>query len=107
MKLDKLEEILTNALAEVNIRSRMLEKLAGKCTSIPMAVPVAALYTHHMQGGCALSVYGGTKLNTDIAVTKNSGLSYDLCMWLEVRKRFNGASWYKAKHKMVFLDRCI
>jgi len=41
-KLEKLEVILTEAVTSGAITFRMLEKLAGKCTSLSVAVPVAA-----------------------------------------------------------------
>lgn len=103
-KLEKLEVILTDALTTGGITFRMLEKLAGKCTSMSVAVPVAALYTHHMYKHIALFLRtGGRKRNTDIDVAKNGGLRFEMSRWLEVRKPFNGASWYRAEHKMVSL----
>ena len=47
-KLEKFEHILSDAITSGAITFQMLEKLAGKCTSLSVAVPVAALYTHHM-----------------------------------------------------------
>ena len=47
-KLDELEVILHRAADEKSITFAMLEKPAGKCTSMSVAVPPAALYTHYM-----------------------------------------------------------
>ena len=47
-KLDKLEVILHRVARDKSITFTMLEKLAGKCTSMSVAVPPAALYTHYM-----------------------------------------------------------
>ena len=82
----------------------MLEKLAGKCTSLSVAVPVAALYTHHMYKQIAsFQCTGGRHRSTAISIPKNSGLMFEMEKWLEVRKELNGASWYRAEHKMVIL----
>lgn len=47
-KPEKLEAIPTEAVTSDVITFRMLEKMAGKCTSLSVAVAVAGLYTHHM-----------------------------------------------------------
>ena len=39
----------------------------------------------------------------EIDIPKNGGLMIELTKWLEVRQHFNGASWYRAEHKMVTL----
>lgn len=103
-KLTKLEAILSSAIASGTITFKMLEKLAGKCTSLSVAVPVAALYTHHMYKQIALfQRTGGKKIGTEIDIPANSGLMFELRQWLLVRARFNGASWYRAEHKMLSL----
>ena len=103
-KLNKLEKILVGALSSGVITFKLLEKLAGKCTSLSVAVPVAALYTHHMYKQIAIfQRTGGKKRNMDIEIPQNSGLRLEMLKWLEVRKQFNGASWYRAEHKLVSL----
>ena len=103
-KLEKLEVILTEAVTSGAITFRMLEKLAGKCTSLSVAVPVAALYTHHMYRQIAIfQRTGRRKKSMEIDIPKNGGLMFELTKWLEVRQRFNGASWYRAEYKMVTL----
>lgn len=68
-KLEKLEAMLTEAIDSDVITSRMLEKLAGKCTSLSVAVPVAALYTHHMYRQIAIfQRTGGRKKSMEIDI---------------------------------------
>ena len=103
-KLEKLEHILTDAITSGAITFQMLEKLAGKCTSLSVAVPMAALYTHHMYKQIAsFQRTGGRHRSTAISIPKNSGLMFEMEKWLEVRKELNGAPWYRAEHKMVIL----
>ena len=103
-KLEKLEHILSDAITSGAITFQMLEKLAGKCTSLSVAVPVAALYTHHMYKQIAsFQLIGGRHHSTAISIPKNRGLMFEMEKWLEVRKELDGASWYRAEHKMVIL----
>ena len=86
-KLEKLEHILSDAITSGAITFQMLEKLAGKCTSLSVAVPVAALYTHHMYKQIAsFRRTGGRHRSTAISIPKNSGLMFEMGKWLEVRK---------------------
>ena len=92
-KLEKLEHILSDAISSGAITFQILEKLAGKCTSLSVAVPVAALYTHHMYKQIAnFQRTGGRHRSTAISIPKNSGLMLEMEKWLEVRKELNGAS---------------
>lgn len=101
-KLEKLEAIITGGLEKGVISFQTLEKMAGKCTSMSVACPAAALYTHHMyQAVAKFQRGGGRKKNTDIEITQNSGLRFEMEKWLEVRKTMNGASWYKALHQTL------
>ena len=103
-KLEKLEHMLSDAVTSGAITFQMLEKLAGKCTSLSVAVPVAALYTHHMYKQIAsFQRTWGRYRSTVISIPKNSGLMFEMERWLEVRKAFNDASWYRAEHIMVIL----
>ena len=96
-KLLKLEAILQEAIDSRSISFGQLEKLAGKCTSTPVAVPPAILYTHHMYRQiAAFKCSGGRKNSSSIAVSKRSGLRFETARWSEVRTRVNGAPWYDA-----------
>lgn len=101
-KLDKLEVILTDAVTSGMTTFRILKKLAGKCTSLSGAVLVAALYTHHMCRRIAIfQRTGERKKIMEIDIPKNGGLMFELTKCREVRRRLNGASWYRAEHKML------
>lgn len=49
--LDKLEDILSTAIQERFISFATLEKLAGKCIRMSVAVPPAGLYIHYIHSG--------------------------------------------------------
>lgn len=78
-KLLKLETILNDAISSGLISFHMLEKLVGKCTSLSVAVPVAALYTHHMYK--SLTTFqrkGGRRSNMDIVIPSNGSLMFEM-----------------------------
>ena len=94
---DELETLLKEAIQSRFITFYDLEKLAGKCTSMSVAVPPASLYTYHMYkkiSQCQRALYSSTR----IPVAPNSGLCSEMELWLQVRSRMNGASWYDSAH---------
>ena len=104
-KLRKLEAILRDAVDSRSISFSQLEKLAGKCTSMPVAVPPASLYTHHMYRPIAVFKRAGSRKNlSSIAVSKRSGLRFEMERWLEVRSRLNGAPWYHATRHVLTIS---
>ena len=104
-KLRKLEAILRDAIDSRSISFSQLEKLAGKCTSMSVAVPPASLYTHHMYRHIAAFKRSGGRLNlSSIALSKRSGLRFEMERWLEVRSRLNGAPWYDATRHVLTIS---
>ena len=104
-KLRKLETILRDAIDSRSISFSQLEKLAGKCTSMSVAVPPASLYTHHMYRQIASFKRAGSRKNlSSIAVSKRSGLWFETEKWLEVRSRLNGAHWYDATRHVLTIS---
>ena len=104
-KLRKLEAILRNIIDNRSISFSQLEKLAGKYTSISVAVPPASLYTHHMYRQiAAFKRPGGRKNLSSIAVSKRSGLGFEMERWLEVRSRLNGAPWYDVTRHVLTIS---
>ena len=103
-KLLKLEVLLTAAITSGWIPFVDLERLAGKCTSMSVAVPPASLYTYHMYKHIAkFRRTEGRVKAAMIAVQKGRGLSDEFHTWREVRHRINEASWFEATHHWVKL----
>ena len=101
-KLRKLEAILRDAINSRSISFSQLEKLAGECTSMSVAVPPASRYTHHMY--CQIAAFkrsGGRNNLSSIVVSECSGLRFEMERWLEVRSRLNGAPWYDATRHVL------
>ena len=94
-KLRKLEAILRDAIESRTISFSQPEKLAGKCTSMSVAVPPVSLYTHYMyRQMVAFKRSGGRNNVSSIALSERSGLRFEMVRWLNVRIRLNGAPWY-------------
>ena len=78
-KLRKLEAILRDAIDSRSISFSQLEKLAGKCTSMSVAIPPASLDTHHMYRHIASFKRSGGRNNlSSIAVSERSGLLFEM-----------------------------
>ena len=104
-KLRKLEAILRDAIDSRSISFSQLEKLAGMCTSMSVAVPPASLYTHHMYRQiAAFNRSGGLKNLQSIAVSKLNGLRFEMERWSEVRSRLNGAPRYDATRHVLTIS---
>ena len=106
-KLRKLEVILRDAIDSQSISFSQLEKLliAGKCTSMSVAVPPASLYTHHMYRQItAFKRSRGRNNLSSTAVPECSGLRFEMEIWSEVRIRLNGASWYVATRQILTIS---
>ena len=85
-KLLKLEVILTAAVTSRWISFVDFERLAGKCTSISVAVPPASLYTYHTYKHIAKFRHTRGRVKAAmIAVQKGRGLWDEFCTWREVR----------------------
>ena len=101
-KLDRLEALFRHAIHNAWISFVNLEKLAGKCTSMSVAVPPASLYTYHMYHQIArFRRTRGSSILARVNVPPNGGLRYEMEQWLAVRKRMNGASWYDPAHHSI------
>ena len=75
-KMFKLEVILTTAITSGWISFLDFERLAGKCTSMSVAVSPASLYTYHMYKPIAkFRRTGGRVRAAMIAAQKGRGLS--------------------------------
>ena len=105
-KLRKLEAILRDSIDSRSISFSQLDKLAGKCPSMSLAVPPASLYTHHMyhQQIAVFKRSGSRKNLSSIEVSKRSGLRFEMERWLEVRSRLNGVPWYDATRHVLTIS---
>ena len=98
----KLEAILREAIDSQSISFSQLETLAGKCTSMSVAVPSASLYTHHMYYQIAAFKRSGGRHNlSSIVVSDRSGLRFEMERRFEVRTRLNKAPWYDATRHVL------
>ena len=104
-KLVKLQSVLTGSIEYVFISLTTFEKLAGKCTSMSVTVTPVSLHTWHMYRDIVLfNRTEGKTIRALIKVPTNCGLRHEMDMWLEVRYRCNGTSWYDAIHHALPLS---
>ena len=82
-KLAKLQAIIAGALEAGMIMFAMSKKLAGKCTSMTVAVPAASLYTFHMYK--QIGKFQRRRMSRASAAARVAGnLSAEMKMWLEL-----------------------
>ena len=71
-----------------------------------MTLALLVIHAPHVQANFEFFFFlrtGSRHRCTAISIPKNSGLMFEMEKWLEARKEFNGASWYRAEHKMAIL----
>ena len=101
-KLLKLKAILREAIDSRSIPFSQVEKQAGKCMSMSVAVPSASLCTHQMYHQITpLKRFEGRNNLPSIVVSDRSGLRFKIERWLEMRARLNGAPWYDATRHVL------
>ena len=87
----KLEAIIRVALEAGMITFAMLERLAGKCTSMTVAVSAASLYTFYKYK--QIGKFQRTGVSRASASARAAGnLRADMKTWSELRLQFNGAA---------------
>ena len=78
-KLRKLEAILRDAIDNRSTSLSQLKKLAGKYTSMSVAVPPASLYTHHMYRQIAVIKRSENRKHlSSIAVSEGRSLRFEM-----------------------------
>ena len=93
-KLLELEAILLEAIDSRGISFSELEKLAGKCTSMSVAVAPPSLYAH--------GVYRqGMYSSVSEAIESYHRSQHRTAEWLVVRTRLNGAPWHDATRHVL------
>ena len=91
-KLDKLHTLITEALTTGFLTSRTLERIAGKCVSMSVAIRPASLWTHYMFA--ALKRASGTS----IRLRDKPDLVAELSRWLQLSSTSQEGPWFKARH---------
>ena len=96
-KLRKLHALIEQALAAGSITVTRLEKIAGKCVSMSVAIRPASLWTHYMFAA----------INRAKGPVIHLGSRPDLCaelrIWLDLSTTSQEGPWYKARHYEVAL----
>lgn len=98
-KLDKLHTLITAALTSGSLTTRTLEKIAGKCVSMSVAIRPASLWTHYM-----FAAIKNAK-GTSIQLANKPDLRAELRKWLELSSTSQEGPWFKARHYHLELTR--
>ena len=105
-KLCRLRELILKVLSEGEVPLSTLEKIAGKCMSMKVAIRPASLWTHYMfealrKAQCPRNRFWQHRMR----VPRRSGLREELELWYGLTENAQEVPWYLAKHFAVILAR--
>ena len=98
-KLCRLRELILKVLSEGEVPLSTLEKIAGKCMSMKVAIRPASLWTHYMfealrKARCPRDRFWQHR----VRVPRRSGLREELELWYRLTENAQEGPWYLAKH---------
>ena len=94
-KLRKLRVLIAAVLEKGSATPRTLERIAGKCVSMSVAIRPASLWTHYMF--TAISKANGRAIRLET----HADLRAELEIWLGLSTTSQEGPWYKEKHYEV------
>jgi len=96
-KLGKLQALIEQALEDGSVKVSRLEKIAGKCISMSVAIRPASLWSHFM-----ISAISGAKDST-VSLRSHRDLCAELKVWLSLSATSQEGPWHQARHYEVKL----
>lgn len=96
-KLDKLQLILRETLAAKELSFRTLQRIAGKCMSMTVAIRPASLWTHAMFAVLAALEKSGMSV-VYLERPSNADLVGELKQWLGLTATSQEGPWQRARH---------
>ena len=96
-KLEKLQLLLRTALDEGGLSFRTLERIAGKCMSLTVAVRPASLWTHAMFAVLSKLEKTGTS-RIDLASHAHADLLGEFKQWMTITSTSQEGPWQRARH---------
>lgn len=96
-KLDKLHALIRAALDDGWLAFRTLQRIAGKCMSMTVAIRPASLWTHALfQAITALDKSGVS--GVDLSRDRYADLRGELLHWLSIASTTHEGPWQRARH---------
>lgn len=102
-KLDQLHDLVRTALNSGGVAYRTLQRIAGKCMSMTVAIRPASLWTHAMFAVLASMEKAG-RSRVDLSLDANADLLGEFKQWLSLAATSHEGPWHKARHLPVKLD---
>lgn len=96
-KLLKLQSLVRSALEAGHVSIPTLERMAGKATSMAVAIRPASLWTHCMFAQLAKSARN-RRPTSRVSLVKNPELAGELQQWVELEPTTHQGPWFKARH---------
>ena len=96
-KLDVVHTLLTEALESRTIAFRTLQRIAGKVTSMTVAIRPASLYTQAMFAALAM-LEKTTQRAVDLSLDSSADLVGEMKQWLRISATTHEGPWQRAQH---------
>lgn len=97
-KLQKMQSLVRSALDTGYVTIQTLERIAGKCTSMAVAIRPASLWTHCMFSQLARKSARGDRDSNRVRFDANPELAGEFHQWLELEPKTHQGPWFKARH---------
>ena len=105
-KLRRLHDLIRQVLVEGMVPLSTLEKIAGKCMSMKVAIRPASLWTHYMFEAIRKTQHPHHRVwQHRVRVPLRSGIREELELWGGLTEHSQEGPWYLAKHFSVVLTR--
>ncbi len=99
-KLAKLHQLIQAALADGLIHYGTLQRVAGKCMSMTVAIRPASLWTHAVVPVLAAMDKGGSSV-VDLGCDSKADMRGELQQWLALTAPSREGPWQRARHLIV------
>ena len=102
-KVQKMQLRVRSALNDGYATTSTLERIAGKCTSMAVAIRPACLWTTCMFSQLAKSARNCRPENR-VSFDANPELAGEFLQWSELKATTHQGPWFKARHSTVALQ---
>ena len=103
-KLDTLQQLPREALAAGHLSFRTLQRIAGKCMSMTVAIRPASLWTHAMFAVVAELDKSG-RCSVDLTHDSRADLVSEFKQWLSITATSQEGPWQRARHFIAALTK--
>ena len=103
-KLEKMQQLLREALAAGHLSFRTLQRITGKCMSMAVTIRPALMWTHAMFAVVAELGMSG-RCSVDLSHDSRADLVREFKQWLSIKATSQEGPWQRARHVSAALTK--